>query len=196
MVLYNSIINFIKKIKTIKTKEDLIENFKTCKLGKKNSLMVASWMHKNPKLINYCWEIIKAEEEPLNRRAAYAIDNCSEHYKGSVHHLIPALINFLPKTNSNAVRRHLSRILNQNPFTNDEDLQGQLAECCFNFLVGVNVDVAVKANCIDLLFKLCKIYPDLEYEFHSVLQDQLEKNTTAFCNRAKKILSGDYKIKN
>jgi len=151
-------------------------------------------MSENPKLLNYCWEIIKLEEEPLNRRAAYAIDNCSEKYKGSVYHLIPGIIDFVSKTKSNSIRRHLTRMLNQNPMTDDEDLQGHLAECCFNFLVRVDIDVAVKANCIDLLFKLCKIYPDLEYEFHSVLQDQMEKNTTAFCNRAKKILAREYKV--
>jgi len=157
--------------------------------------MLAQWIHENPALLTYCWQIIKTEEEPLNRRAAYAIDNCSEKYKGSVHHLIPHLIDFFAKTNSNAIRRHISRMLNQNPMTTDEDLQGHLAESCFNFLSRVDIDVAVKANCIDLLFKLCKIYPDLEHEFHSVLQDQLEKNTIAFCSRAKKILTGEYKVK-
>jgi len=151
-------------------------------------------MSENSKLLDYCWEIVKEEEEPLFRRAAYAIDNCSEKYKGSVYHLIPEFIDFLGKTTSNPARRHVSRMLNQNPMTEDEDLQGQLAECCFNFLVGPGIDVAVKANCIDLLCKLCKIYPDLTYEFHSVLQDQMEKNTTAFRSRAKKILAGEYKV--
>lgn len=164
-------------------------------LSKKNALFIANWMGKNKTRIAYCWAIIQQEDEPISRRAAYALDNCAEKDIQQVRHLIPQFIHFLPVTKSNPLKRHISRILTKSPLPKDEELQGLLAEYCFNFLVDAEIDVAIKAHCIDLIFRLCKIYPELEVEFHSVLQDQMEKNRTAFITRARKILSGTYKVK-
>ena len=161
-------------------------------ISKKQSLIIADWMFQNQTRINYCWAIVQQENEPLSRRAAYALDNCAEKDVRHVKHLMAEFIHFLPVTKSNPLKRHVSRILTKSPLPEDEELQGLLAEYCFNFLVDAEIDVAVKVHCIDLIFRLCKIYPELKVEFHSVLQDQMEKNRTAFITRARKILSGDY----
>lgn len=163
-------------------------------LSKRFSSELADWMFQNTKRINIFWEIIKQEQEPVCRRAAYALDTCAERNANQVQHLVPDLINFLMHTKSNPLRRHISRMLAKSPLPAGEEEQGLLAECCFNFLSRTDVDVAVKAHCIDLIFRLCKIYPELEVEFHSVLRDQMEKNSTAFLTRARKILKGDYKV--
>jgi len=173
----------------------LIELLEEKQISKKQSLLIADWMFQNQERIKLCWDIVQQEEEPLCRRAAYALDNCAEKDIKQVRHLIPEFIQFFGSTKSNPLKRHISRILTKSPLPEEEDLQGLLAEYCFNFLVDANIDVAVKVHCIDLIFRLCKIYPELEVEFHSVLKDQMEKNRTAFITRARKILSGDYKIK-
>jgi len=178
-----------------KDHKKLIELLEATCMSKKQSLLIADWMLDNQSRVDLCWSVIKQEEEPLYRRAAYALDNFNEKSPLQAQHLIPELIDFLPQTKSNPLRRHLTRILSKNPLPKNEDLQGLLAECCFNFLVDAQVDVAVKAHCIDLIFRLCKIYPELEVEFHSVLHDQMEKNTTAFKARARQILSGKYRVK-
>jgi len=173
----------------------LMELLEATHMSKKQSLLIADWMFQNKDRIDLCWAIIQEENEPLSRRAAYALDNCAEKDISQVKHLMAQFIEFLPLTKSNPLKRHVSRILTKSPLPEDEELQGLLAECCFNFLVNAEIDVAVKVHCIDLIFRLCKIYPELEVEFHSVLQDQMEKNKTAFITRARKILSGDYKVK-
>ncbi len=175
--------------------QKLLELLEAKHISKKQSLIIAAWMFQNQTRIDYCWSIIQQEIEPLSRRAAYALDNCAEKDIKQVKHLMPQFIQFLPVTKSNPLKRHISRMLSKSPLPIEEDLQGILAEHCFNCLVDAEIDVAVKVNCIDLIFRLCKIYPELTVEFHSVLQDQMEKNKTAFITRARKILAGDYAVK-
>lgn len=174
---------------------DLIKLLEATHMSKKQSLLIADWMFQNQSRINCCWKIVQQEIEPLSRRAAYALDNCAEKDIKQVKHLISQFIHFLPDSQSNPLKRHVTRMLTKSPLPKDEELQGLLAEHCFNFLVDTETDVAIKVHCIDLIFRLCKIYPELEVEFHSVLKDQMEKNTTAFITRARKILKGDYSVK-
>ena len=69
-----------------------------------------------------------------------------------------------------------------------EELEGEITELFFTWLLDAKTEVAVKVHAMQSMFNLCQKYPDLKHELKEVIEDQMDKNTVAFRARAKKLM--------
>jgi len=70
-----------------------------------------------------------------------------------------------------------------------KEIEGQVVNLLFEWLLDPNKSVSTKNNCLFALENLFKKYPDLKEEFIATLNDQKELNTKDFNKRAKKALN-------
>jgi len=170
------------------TKKELEHICETKSNSKNTSIELAEWIAPKKDRIVFCWELIKRDEEPTSRRAAYVLDTMQERKLASINFLLEDLVYELPNITNNSIRRHITRMIMHHPISENEEIEGLLAELCFSYLIDAKVDVAVKANSLGIVDKLCGRYPELSTELVVVLQDQYDKNTAAFQSRAKKLI--------
>lgn len=69
-----------------------------------------------------------------------------------------------------------------------EDMEGEIIEELFSWIMDAKVSVATKNNSMLALKKVLVKYPELENEFRLVIEYQLDKNSVSFRICAKKIL--------
>lgn len=152
-------------------------------------ISVATKIENNAKLLPEIYKRMLDEKLDKRWRYAYLLDNINDLNPKIVKPYLPRIIKQLPKLTNHSLRRHFVRIINKHPIPKNEDLQNILLEQCFNFLQDAKIKVAVKAHCISICTKLCLIYPELKGEFCSILQEEMEKNTSAFAVRAREVLN-------
>jgi hypothetical protein len=70
-----------------------------------------------------------------------------------------------------------------------ENLEGEIIEELFSWIMDSKVSVATKTNSMLALKKVLVKYPELENEFRLVIEDQLDKNSVSFRICAKKVLN-------
>lgn len=70
-----------------------------------------------------------------------------------------------------------------------EDMEGLVTDELFNWLLNPKLNVTTKCYAISALEKLAKKYPDLKSELTIAINDQIDKNSISFQQRAKRILA-------
>ncbi len=70
-----------------------------------------------------------------------------------------------------------------------ENMEGEIIEELFSWIMDSNVSVATKTNSMLALKKVLLKYPELENEFRLVIEDQLDRNSVSFRICAKKVLN-------
>ncbi len=87
----------------------------------------------------------------------------------------------------NAVKRNTMRLLQQIEIP--KPLQGEVMNCCFNFIEDPKEAVAVKAPSLAVLENLSKLYPEILPEIKLIIEARWAYETAAFKSRAKKIVA-------
>jgi len=90
------------------------------------------------------------------------------------------------------VRRSTLRMLCR--YAIPEDQQGLATDLCLDWLVLESIPVAVKAYSMEIMQKICMIYPELKEEVIAILQDHMHNNTVAFKARARHIIKALEKL--
>ncbi len=103
------------------------------------------------------------------------------------HHAM--LLAHAPNAKTDAEKRFIARLFAKHGVPNGEKLQGLLLKQAFDWLLEPKESIAVKANCLDVLHRFCKIHPEIENELRTIIADQYPTSTAAFKVRAKRILN-------
>ena len=69
-----------------------------------------------------------------------------------------------------------------------EEIEGEAIDAMFRWMLDPNANVSTKTMSVLALYKLYAKYPELGPELRSVIEDQLDKNSVSFCQKAKPML--------
>ena len=149
---------------------------------------IVAEIYQNPALIDAIIIHIENPAPTVAWRTAWIIDKLAVKNKLLIEPYHKILVGMLKKTNNNSIRRHLTKILSANPTKECED--GELIDKCLNWIIHPKVPVAVKANAMQLLFEICKVYPELIPEFRMVVEEGLPTGSQGYKSKARKMLKG------
>jgi len=155
-----------------------IEKQLMAEISRRNTDLVASWAITQPGAINCLVDIAFSADDILSFRASWVLEKLSEHYSGILDEYIPKIIKALPDFTSSSTRRTLSKVLMHH--TIPEDLEGETLNFCLNMIESAKEPVAVKANCMTLVFRLLPKYPELKSELFAIIETQIPYNSVAF----------------
>jgi hypothetical protein len=147
---------------------------------------VADIVTNRPELVSELWEIYLAIEEPVSRKAAWIIDTASENKPAWVQPFLPALIEKLHEFNHDGLKRHALRMIARMPFPNGRE--GELMNITFGWLLSPTESVAVKMYCIQILYRLSTIEPDILQELYDTIEFQMADGTPGFRSIGRKMM--------
>ena len=143
-------------------------------------------IYQTPELVEEIIIHLTNSNQTVAWRTAWIIDKMSVKNRFLIEPHHKALVSVLKKTPNNSIRRHLTKILAANLTKECED--GELIDKCLNWIIHPKVPVAVKANTMQLLYKLCKLYPELIPEFCLVIEEGIPTGSQGYKTKARNIL--------
>ena len=168
-------------------KEELLDDF-----SKAQMVMLSKRIGPNQEEFDKVIELFLDQNNKVSSRAAWLLSHCVDNHSWLIDKHIEAIILNLKKKTNDAVKRNTLRVLQFKEIP--EDLHGQTAELCFNFLNSGREPIAVKAHAMTILFNIVKIYPELKDELKVSIEDQFPFGSAGFKSRGKKILKALEKL--
>ena len=99
---------------------------------------------------------------------------------------LPLLVKQLHNPKHDAVKRNVLRILQFIDIP--DEVMGELADLCFNFLTSSKEAIAIKVFAMTILERIVRQYPELTQELIIIIEDQMPYGSAGFKSRGTKIL--------
>ena len=131
-------------------------------------------------------------EEEIAFRAAWILESCLKHFAERFDPEIPYFLDCYPRQDNHSCRRHYTKIMMQLLKTRPASIEpctDQIVEATFEWLANERVPVAVKANCMTILFVLRKKHDWIEEELKAQIEFLMKNGTAGIQSRGKKILA-------
>jgi hypothetical protein len=168
-----------------------IDDFLLIEMSRRNTDMVADLVMQKPALFDELFQAFLRNEEPVSRRAAWVVDIVTEKFPELLIPHLGHILSMLPKFKHDGLKRHSLRMLDRSPLPDGDEL-GKLITICFEWLLSPREAVAVKIYCMDLLFRISRIEPDLKNELADSIEYRMREETAGFKNRGQKMLDKLY----
>ena len=172
----------------ITTLDDLL----LLEMSRRNTDLLADLVFQKPALFEELFLVYLRNEEPVSRRAVWVIDTVAEKYPELLTPHLSEIFEMLPKFSHDGLKRHSLRMLARSPLPTGDQL-GQLMTICFDWLLSPKEAVAVKVQCMELLYRISGIEPDLKKELADSIEWRLNEETAGFRNRGEKKLKKLYR---
>ncbi|MFA6403111.1 MAG: hypothetical protein WCX31_16030 [Salinivirgaceae bacterium] len=150
-------------------------------LSRRNIDLVASWALGQTGAISCLVEITLSQEEKVSSRSSWVLEKLSDQFPGILDEYIPEIITAISTIESSSIRRTLAKVLMLHKIP--ESLEGQTLDFCLKMIERVKEPVAVKANCMTVLFNLLPKYPELKNEVFAIIETQIPYNSVGFKSR-------------
>jgi hypothetical protein len=133
-------------------------------------------------------------EYRVTQRSAWPMSICVEKHPALITPYFKQIVPLLQKPGVHgAVVRNIVRLLQHVEIP--KRYHGQIMNCCFDFIAGVDTAPAIKAFSLTILENLCALYPDIKPELKLIIEDRWPHESPAFKSRARKILKENEKLK-
>ena len=121
-----------------------------------------------------------------NQKASWPIGYIGCRHEALIAPYLPQMVKALDNPAHDAQVRNTLRIFEDIDIP--EEVEGQLCDKCFNYIMDVKYAVAIRAFAMTVLHKIVKKYPDLQQEFIAIIKEQMPHGTAAIKVRGRKIL--------
>jgi hypothetical protein len=154
--------------------------------GRNRADVVSDAVEQRPELFPELVGIYLANEEPVSRVAAWAVDLCAERHPEWMQPYIGKMAGALPGFGHDALKRHTLRMLMRLPLPEAE--LGTLMNVCFGYITSGKEAVAQKVYAMEVLYRIAQTEPDLKKELADSISWRMGEETAGFRNRGLKIL--------
>jgi hypothetical protein len=159
--------------------------------SRRNSELLAEIIFQKPGLFEEVFRLYQRNLELLSLRAAWVIDIASERHPDLIAPYLPEIIAMLQGFRNDGLKRHSMRILSRSPLPADSQL-GELIKISFEWLVSPVETVSTKVYCMEILYRISQLEPDLKKELADSIEWRMHEETPGFKNRGQKILKKLY----
>jgi hypothetical protein len=167
--------------------QDTLTDLLLPETSRRNRDLVADLIIQKPELFVDLFRIFTGNTEPVSRRAAWVIDTVSEKYPELIAPHLDEIVDLLPIFNHDALKRHSMRILARSPLPSGDRL-GLLIKTGFDWLLSPAEAIATKVYCMEVLYRISQVEPDLKKELADSIEWRLNEESAGFKNRGQKML--------
>ena len=167
--------------------ETIITESLKATMGNAMKRRLAQFVAENPKSIPFLWNLISIKPYPINARAAWVFEYLCTNNEVLFSSYIKTIAIYFPKTENESVMRILSKLLMLKPIPEKEE--GNVLNAAFDWLTNKDLPIAVRVNCMQIVFNLTGKYPDLQNELRGIIENEIETGKPAFKSRGRKILT-------
>jgi len=164
----------------MRIKENL-RNQLLAELSRRNTDLITQWVIENTEAVDPLIELVFSNEEKVAPRASWVLEKLSEIQNEPIKPYISRVIAALPDIKSSGTRRTLAKVLMLHSIP--ENQEGNMLDFCITMIESPKEPVAVKANCMTIVFNILPKYPDLKNEIFAIIEDQIPYNSVGFKSR-------------
>lgn len=150
-------------------------------LSRRNIDLITQWAIENHESIDLLIDMVLSHKDKLAMRASWVLEKLSEKFPDILRERINEIIDVLNEIPESGTRRTIAKVLMYH--TIPEDYEGQMLDFCITMLERPKEPVAVKANCMTIIFNLLPKYPDLKNEIFAIIEDQIPYHSVGFKSR-------------
>ena len=122
----------------------------------------------NPAIFNKLFEYSSSSDKKLAFRASWTLTKVCDKFPELIHPHLSKIVVMLENFDNESTQRSFLRILSLTDFKMiPRNLYGALADHCFKALNSGFSAIAIKAYSMEILYKLCIIYPELANELYA-----------------------------
>lgn len=148
---------------------------------------IIDWIDGSPEHFGDLMEVFFENNSRKNQYAASVMIHCVDKWDYLLTPYLEKLILNLQNQNlKDATKRNTVRVLQDVQIP--ENLQGILADICFQYLQKPSEAIAIKVFSMTIIHNLTKDYPELKEELQFILAEQMPFQSAGFRSRAGKIL--------
>ena len=155
--------------------------------SKHQALKIASWIGNDSKRFRSLMDAFLKGEYRITQRSAWVVGLCAERHPRLIRPYLRRMIGRMQEPGvHDAVKRNVIRILQFIEIP--EELLGEVATVCFDYLASPREPIAVRVFSMTVLANIAQKEPDLKNELRLVIEQQLANGGMAFCARARKVM--------
>lgn len=163
------------------------------------SMKEAEWLANsaidNPAIFLKLIEYSNKSESKLAFRASWTLTKVCDKYPEIIYPFLPEIVESIAGYKDESVLRSFLRIISLSELNKiSSHHHGILADFCFSILYSGSSAIAVKAYSMEILYRLCLIYPAIANELSTVLKVIMEDASAGITSRSKIILKKLAKI--
>ena len=155
--------------------------------SKKQAVYIAGFAGASAKNFKQLMQCYLHDVYRVSQRAAWSVCIVAMDKPALIKPYLPTLVGLLSRKDVYpSVIRNATRILEilEVPV----ELHGQLMNDCFLLIEDPTTPAAIKAFSLTILFRLSKIYPEIQAELLLIIQERWDTETPAFHSRGRKII--------
>jgi 8-oxo-dGTP diphosphatase len=157
------------------------------------SMKEAIWLSdsalENPVIFNKLLEYSWSGDRKLAFRASWTLTKVCDKFPEIIYPHLPQIVEALPRIENESVERSFLRILSLSDVKKlPEKHHGLLADYCFSELNSAVSAIAIKAYCMEILYRLSVIYPQLGNELAVSIRALMEEGSAGIVARGNLIL--------
>lgn len=150
-------------------------------MSRRNIDIVTQLFLDNPEHIPVLIELVLSHNDKSSARASWVLEKLSEKLHEPASGYINTIISELSNITISGTRRTIAKVLMLH--TIPEKYEGEMLDFCITMLESPKEPVAVKANCMTIIFNLLPKYPELKSEIFTIIEDQIPYNSVGFKSR-------------
>lgn len=140
--------------------------------SKKQVNRILRWLRAEPQRVQWLVELVLENEKKTAERASWPLGYLGSARKVDIVPYLPQLVDHLSTPGlHNGVKRNITRMLMYARIP--EELHGEVMDICFRMLEDPQEFIAVRANCISILDKLSRQYPEIIPEVLLVIEARM-----------------------
>ncbi len=128
------------------------------------------------------------ENKPINWRAAWVAEFCIRKYPDLFLPHAGKIAKKYSDFTTSGLKRIYAKVLVNYIDRISQTAVHALMKIAFDYLMSEKEDIAVRVNCMQILYEISKIIPEITGELQAVMQFNFENESAAFRSRAGKIL--------
>lgn len=155
-------------------------------LSRSHIQMVVRLIGERQELIKLAVETIESGSERETVMASWLLSHLYDSHPGLLFTHQSRMIELALNTGSDSIRRNLLRIIEGIPLP--EDQLSALFDRCLAWMISENYAIAVRANAMQVLYRICCIEPGLTDELRAHILALQAFGSAGFKSRAKNVL--------
>lgn len=163
-------------------------------LSRRHIMSVANMVAHYPEMMSQAIILVQSDDEQEAMRASWMLSHLYDKKPQLLAEWQPQLVDIGLKTPSDSVRRNLLRIIEG--LSLDDQQSGFLFDACLRWMISENYSIAVRANAMQLLYRICCREPELVSEVEQHIRAVLPFGSAGFRSRANIVLNNLTKIQN
>ncbi len=153
--------------------------------------MVAGNVGDNEEHFKALMELSFSGKPKIAMRASRVATLCVEKYPFLIEPYLDKIIYSLPDDES--IRKNFLKVLAETDLKFTEDQLGYLFDNCFEMLINDRSSIATKVYCMQVLYNISEVEPDLKIELISAIEEQVPKGSSGVKYFGRAILKKLYK---